>query len=98
MRIADSEEPEGLLEYTAIIASCDLVITTGTTVAHLAAGTGTTTWTLLPKIPSWRWGIEGDTTFWYPSMRLFRQQQQGKWDVVIQEVAESLQKQFCTDT
>jgi tetratricopeptide (TPR) repeat protein len=98
LRIADSDEPEELLEYTAIIANCDLVITTGTTVAHLAAGTGIPTWTLLPKSPSWRWGIEGDTTFWYSSMRLFRQQQEGNWDEVIQRVTESLQKQFCTDT
>ena len=73
LRIADSDEQEDFLEYAAIVANCDLVITTGTSVAHISAGLGIPTWVLLPKVPDWRWGLEGDTTFWYPSMRLFRQ-------------------------
>ena len=94
LRIADSDKPEDFLEYAAIISNCDLVITTGSTVAHLAAGIGIPTWVLLPKIPDWRWGFEGDTTFWYPSMRLFRQRQKGNWDEVIERVTEALKKQF----
>ena len=61
IQIADSDKPEDFLEYAAIVASCDLVITTGSTVAHLAAGIGIPTWVLLPKVPDWRWGLEGDT-------------------------------------
>jgi tetratricopeptide (TPR) repeat protein len=94
LRIADSDEPEDFLEYAAIIANCDLVITTGSTVAHLAAGIGISTWVLLPKVPDWRWGLEGDTTFWYPSMRLFRQRGRGNWHEVIGRVAEALQEHF----
>ena len=93
-RIADSNHPEDFLEYAAIIANCDLVITTGSTVAHLAAAMGIPTWVLLPKVPDWRWGLEGDTTFWYPSMRLFRQRERGNWDEVIERVAEALQEHF----
>ena len=88
-QIADSDKPEDFLEYAAIISSCDLVITTGSTVAHMAAGIGIPTWVLLPKVPDWRWGLEGETTFWYPSMRLFRQREQGNWDEVIKRVAEA---------
>ena len=82
------------LETAAIIANCDLIITSDTSVAHLAGGMGKTTWLLLHKVPDWRWGLEGDTTFWYPSMRLFRQRQRGNWDEVLQRVAEALQKKF----
>jgi len=82
------------LETAAIIANCDLVITSDTAVAHLAGGMGKTTWLLLKKVPEWRWGLEGDTTFWYPSMRLFRQRERGNWDEVMQRVAEALQEQF----
>lgn len=92
--IADSDSSEGFLEYAAIIANCDLVITTGTTVAHLAAGMGKPTWVLLQKVPEWRWGLEGDTSFWYPSMRLFRQRERGNWTEVMQRVAEALQQHF----
>ena len=55
---------------------------------------GKTTWLLLHKVPDWRWGLEGDTTFWYPSMRLFRQKDQGNWHELMERVAEALQKQF----
>ena len=55
---------------------------------------GKTTWLLLKKVPEWRWGLEGDTTFWYPSMRLFRQTERGNWDEVMELVAEALQKHF----
>ena len=82
------------LETAAIIANCDLVITSDTSVAHLAGGMGKTTWLLLKKVPEWRWGLAGDTSFWYPSMRLFRQQQRGNWDEVIKRVAIELQQQF----
>ena len=94
LRIADSEYPEDFLEYAAIITNCDLVITTGTTVAHMAAAIGIPTWVLLPKVPDWRWGLEGETTFWYPTMRLFRQKNRGDWNEVIERVAEALQERF----
>ena len=82
------------LETAAIIANCDLVITSDTSVAHLAGGMGKTTWLLLKKVPDWRWALEGDTTFWYPSMRLFRQNEQGNWNEVMERVAEALQQHF----
>ena len=82
------------LETAAIIANCDLVITNDTSVAHLAGGMGKTTWLLLSKAPDWRWGIKGDKSFWYPSMRLFRQSERGNWDGVLQRVANALQQQF----
>ena len=94
LQIADSDKPEDFLEYAAIVASCDLVISTGSTVAHLAAGIGIPTWVLLPKVPDWRWGLEGDTSFWYPTMRVFRQIERGNWNEVIERVAEALQEKF----
>jgi len=82
------------LETAAIIVNCDLVITSDTSVAHLAGGMGKTTWLLLKKVPEWRWGLEGETTFWYPSMRLFRQRERGDWNEVMARVAEALQEHF----
>ena len=90
LRLADSDLPKDFLEYAAVIANCDLVITTGSTVAHLAAAMGIPTWVLLPKIPDWRWGLEGDASFWYPSMRLFRQKVRGDWSEVMDEVVDAL--------
>jgi tetratricopeptide (TPR) repeat protein len=80
------------LETAAIIANCELVITSDTSVAHLAGGMGKTTWLLLKKVPEWRWGLEGESTFWYPSMRLFRQSERCNWDEVLQRVAVALEE------
>ncbi len=78
------------VENAAMVMNCDLIITVDTVMAHLAGGLGKPTWVLLHHIPDWRWGMEGDTTFWYPSMRLFRQREQGNWQEVIHPVAMAL--------
>ncbi|MFM8525471.1 MAG: DUF6165 family protein [Cyanobacteriota bacterium] len=79
------------LETAAIIANCDLVITSDSATAHLAGGMGHATWLLLKQVPEWRWGLDGETTFWYHSMRLFRQKERGQWQEVMERVAEELQ-------
>ncbi|AII47746.1 hypothetical protein KR52_01005 [Synechococcus sp. KORDI-52] len=86
------------LETASIIANCDLIITSDTAVAHLAGGMGKATWLLLKKVPEWRWGLEGDSTFWYPTIRLFRQNENGDWNEVMQQVTLALQKHFRSDS
>ena len=93
-KIADSNDPDDLLEYAAIIANCDLVMTTETTVAHIAGSMGITTWIFLPKTPHWRWGLHGYTSFWYPSVRLFRQKNRGNWDEEMKLATLELEKYF----
>jgi tetratricopeptide (TPR) repeat protein len=83
-----------LEETAAIIANCDLVITGDTAMAHLAGGMGKTTWLLLQQTPDWRWGLQGETTFWYPSLRLFRQHVPGDWKEVMERVVSALQQRF----
>ena len=78
------------LDCVAVMDHCDLIVTCDTAVAHLAGGMGKPTWLLLKAVPDWRWGLEGDHTFWYPSVRLFRQRSAGQWDEVIQRVCEQL--------
>ena len=86
------------LETAAIIANCDLIITSDTSVAHLAGGMGKNTWLLLHQVPDWRWGLTGDKSFWYPSIRLFRQKERNNWKEVIERVARSLQEYLEDDS
>ena len=77
-----------------IIENCDLVITSDTSIAHLAGGLGKTTWLLLRDLPEWRWGLNTEKTFWYPSMRLFRQKERGDWTEVLERVSKELNSFF----
>ncbi len=77
-------------DTAALLAHLDLVISVDTAVAHLAGAMGKPVWTLLPFVPDWRWGAAGDTTSWYPTMRLYRQQRRKQWLPVIEEVARDL--------
>ncbi len=78
------------LENAAIIENCDLIITCDTSIAHLAGGMGKKVWLLLKDIPYWTWGLKKSSTFWYPSMKLFRQKDRRNWQEVMNRVSTQL--------
>jgi tetratricopeptide (TPR) repeat protein len=78
-------------DTAAAIAALDLVITVDTAIAHLAGAMGKPVWTLVQFAPDWRWGPKGDTTHWYPSMRLYRQTRPKCWRDPIAAINRDLQ-------
>ena len=78
-------------ETAAVLANLDLVITVDTAMAHLAGALGKPVWLLLPALAEWRWGLAGETSPWYPSMRIFRQPKEGNWADLGKLVAKALQ-------
>ena len=83
-------ELENFADTAAVIALCDLVISVDTAVAHLAGAMGRPLWMLLPFAPDWRWTLDGETSPWYPTARLFRQTSLGDWDGAIARVGAEL--------
>ncbi|MGH7766491.1 MAG: TIGR03032 family protein, partial [Candidatus Binatia bacterium] len=79
-------------DLAVIVDQLDLVISVDTSVAHVAGALGKPVWTLLSDVVDWRWGLEGETTPWYPTMRLFRQTQLDNWANVMERVAAALKK------
>jgi hypothetical protein len=77
-------------DTAALIANLDLVITTDTSVPHLAGALGKPVWTLLCFVPEWRWLLGWDDSPWYPTMRLFRQRSFGDWGDVVSRVTQAL--------
>ena len=83
---------DAFIDSAALMMSLDLVVTTDTTVAHLAGLLGRPVWLLLTFVPDWRWGLEGLLTPWYPTMRIFRQRAPGDWEGVVAEVVAQLDR------
>jgi tetratricopeptide (TPR) repeat protein len=79
-----------LADTAALIAQLDMVITTDTSIAHLAGAMGKPVWILLPHLGDWRWMQEVETTPWYPTARLFRQSSPGDWAGLVERVAAEL--------
>ena len=76
-------------DTAAIIDEMDLMITTDTAVVHVAGSLGKPIWNLLTYEGFWLYG-SGDTTPWYPSMRLFRQRSNGDWPELFGRVEDEL--------
>ncbi len=73
-------------DTAALIACMDLVISVDTSVAHLAGALGKPTWVLLPHVPDFRWMLHREDTPWYPTVRLFRQDENRQWQPVIDRI------------
>jgi hypothetical protein len=78
------------MDTAAILQSLDLVITSDTSIAHLAGALGVSVWVALPLAPDWRWQLARRDSPWYPTMRLYRQQKLGDWESVFEEIRADL--------
>jgi tetratricopeptide (TPR) repeat protein len=85
-----TEDLTDFAETAALISHLDLVVTVDTGVAHLAAALGSPTWILLTHTPDFRWLLDRDDSPWYPSVRLFRQDERRTYDSALARVREEL--------
>lgn len=94
MRIVDmSSEINDFYDTATIMNSLDLIITVDTSALHLAGALGKKTYGLIPYSPDWRWGLTGNETVWYPSVKLFRQKTKNNWKEVFSDIKEELNEQ-----
>jgi tetratricopeptide (TPR) repeat protein len=81
-------------DTAAVMMNLDLVISTDTSIAHLAGALGVPVWVVLAIGPDWRWLRAGETCPWYPTMRLFRQTRAHDWDEVFERAAAALRQEL----
>lgn len=74
------------LDTAAAMMTADLIVTTDTSIAHLAGALGRPVFVALRHTPEWRWLLGRDDSPWYPSMRLFRQTAPGDWTGVCERI------------
>ncbi|WP_255989960.1 tetratricopeptide repeat protein [Chitinolyticbacter albus] len=77
-------------DTAAYMAGLDLILTSCTSVAHLAGALGKPVWLMSRFDADWRWLLDRDDSPWYPSLRLFRQPRPGDWPAVVAAVAQAI--------
>ncbi len=77
----------------ALISQLDLVVSVCTTVVHAAGGLGKDCWCLVPRVPMWRYLMEGSWFPWASSVSLYRQKG-NEWPTHI--LAGKLKDKFVT--
>ena len=76
------------------VSSCDLVVSSCTSVAHLSAALGVPTCIIVPILPYYLWAPPGNTTPWYNSVTLFRQTVFGDWEKPITDIKQHISDKY----
>ena len=80
-----------LQDLSTVISNMDLIITVDHLVAHLAGALNIDTILMLPCVPNWRWDMNfRDTSIWYKSFKVIRQQTPGDWALVMSKLSNHL--------
>ena len=83
-------------ERAAMCECMDLVISSCTSIAHLAGALGKPLWLLLSSNADWRWFLGRSDTPWYPAATLYRQSRLGDWTEPLAAVARDIRVRFGT--
>lgn len=86
----DFDTGPSFLDTAALMECLDLVISSDTSVAHVAGALARPVWVALKHVPDWRWMLARQDSPWYPTMRLFRQQSPGDWSGVFARIGAAL--------
>jgi len=87
------EELSNFAATTTVISNLDRVISVDTGRWCV----GKTMWVILPCIPDWRWMLNREDSPWYPTARLFRQDNSRTWEPVTGHVY-SVWRDFVRDS
>jgi len=91
-RDPDIDPTRDLDGLAAQIAALDCVVSSSNSTVHFAGALGVPCYVLLPagRGRMWYWPRDGETTPWYGSIRLLRQQTAGDWAPAIAQAGERL--------
>jgi tetratricopeptide (TPR) repeat protein len=91
--------PDAFIDTAAAMMSLDLVVTSDTSICHLAGALNRPVWVPLKAVPHWVFMMDRRDSPWYPSMRLLRQTERGDWGGVFRrmgvELAAHMEKTGC---
>ncbi len=87
---ADSNPIADMDDFSAKVRALDLVVSIDNSTVHLAGALGVSVWILQPFSPDWRWMTAQAGSYWYSSVRQYKQAAPGHWGDVLAQVAHEL--------
>jgi hypothetical protein len=87
---------ENLEHVLSLIESCDIILTTSNSTAHMAGALGKEVLLLLPLSfgKFWYWHDVDNLSIWYPSVKIFKQRIQGDWTDPVLKVKKYLEDKY----
>ena len=82
---------KSLFEISQVIPNLDLVISSDTSIIHLAGILNVKSYLLLNYNSDWRWFNDKKDTIWYPSVEIIKQEKFDSWDNVFKELKTKIQ-------
>ena len=86
-KISNFNDIEGLLQ---IMFKCDVVISIDNSTIHLASAIGKDTRALIPFSSDFRWGLKSNKSYWYKTLKLYRQKNLKDWDYPLDKLNEDI--------
>ena len=86
IQFSDVDNKNDIDGLAALMAACDTVITIDNSTAHLSGALGLTTKLMLPYTADWRWGLSGNSSYWYDTVQLYRQSEVNDWYSVLAQI------------
>ena len=83
---------KSLYEISQIIPKLDLVISSDTSIIHLAGILNVKSYLLLNFNSDWRWFSDKKDSIWYPSVEIIKQDSFDSWGNVIKELKMKIEK------
>jgi tetratricopeptide (TPR) repeat protein len=80
-------------DTAAAISLLDVVVTSCTSIAHLAGALGKQTLVFTPMLSYYIWAAPGEKSLWYPNVKLYRQQRFHDWRLEAGEIFAEIQRQ-----
>ncbi len=91
---AEAPPIRDFVDLASLVASCDLVVSVDTAVAHLAGAGGVSTLLLSRPDSCWRWGASGPEGPWYETVEVLRHDGDMDWPTMLSSAAGRIRGQL----
>ena len=81
---------KSLYEISQLLEQIDLVISSDTSIIHLAGILNKKSILLLNFNSDWRWFDQNDNTVWYPSVKIIKQEKIYDWESVVKKLVQEV--------